>query len=93
MDVRVGMSPFEGINDNLSLTVCAWYTYNRYTKQNMKRKLKKINRWNLRIIKRYRIYTDGAIKNGQSREMQGRQDEEKQNKNITQYALDNTMPK
>ena len=35
--------------------------------------------------------TEGAIKNGQSRETT--QDEEKQNKNTTQYVLDTTIRK
>jgi hypothetical protein len=38
--------------------------------------------------------TERAIKNGQSRETtQGTQDEEKQNKNTTQYVLDTTIRK
>ena len=36
--------------------------------------------------------TEGAIKNGQSRET-GNIDEEKQNENTTQYVLDTTMCK
>ena len=36
--------------------------------------------------------TEGAIKNGQSRET-GTQDEDKQNKNTTQYVKDTTMRK
>ena len=35
--------------------------------------------------------TEGAIKYGQSRETQGTQDEEKQNKNSTHAALDTTI--
>jgi hypothetical protein len=37
--------------------------------------------------------TEGAIKNGQSRETKGSQDEEKQTKTTTQYVLDTTMCK
>jgi hypothetical protein len=36
--------------------------------------------------------TEGAIKNGQSRDT-GNIDEDKQNKNTTQYVLDTTMRK
>ena len=39
--------------------------------------------------------TEGEIKNGQSEELatQGAQDEDKQNKNTTQYILDTTIRK
>jgi hypothetical protein len=37
--------------------------------------------------------TQEAIKNGQSRETYGSQDEETQTKTTTQYALDTTMRK
>ena len=37
--------------------------------------------------------TEGAIKNGRSRETKGSQDEETQTKTTTQYVLDTTMYK
>ena len=37
--------------------------------------------------------TEGAIKNGQSRETYGSQDEEKQTKTTKQYVLNSTMRK
>jgi len=37
--------------------------------------------------------TEGAIKNGQSRETANIKDEGKQNKNTTQYVLDTTIRK
>ena len=38
-------------------------------------------------------YTEGAIKNGQSRVTDNKGTQEKQNKNTTQYVLDTTISK